>query len=50
MDELFLGFDLSTQSLSVVVINSSLNIIKEETVNFDSELDFGTKGKFLPID
>jgi xylulokinase len=42
--DIFLGFDLSTQSLSVVAINSSLEVIKEENVNFDSDLDFGTKG------
>lgn len=45
MTDLFLGFDLSTQSLSVVVINSSLTIIKEDSVNFDSELSYGTKGE-----
>jgi len=44
MESVFLGFDLSTQSLSVVALNSNLSIITEANVNFDSELDFATKG------
>lgn len=37
-DSLFLGFDSSTQSLKATVLNSYLNIVTSEIVNFDSEL------------
>lgn len=37
-DALFLGFDSSTQSLKATVLDSSLNIVTSEIVNFDSEL------------
>uniref|UniRef100_A0A5B7ASC5 Xylulose kinase n=1 Tax=Davidia involucrata TaxID=16924 RepID=A0A5B7ASC5_DAVIN len=37
-DSLFLGFDNSTQSLKATVLDSNLNIVTSEIVNFDSEL------------
>jgi sugar (pentulose or hexulose) kinase len=44
MSQTYLGFDLSTQSLRVVAIDSKYSILKETIVHFDSELDFGTSG------
>jgi xylulokinase len=43
---LFLGFDLSTQSLKATVLDGrTLTVVKELSVNFDSELPhYGTKG------
>nr|GMD89206.1 xylulose kinase-like [Ipomoea batatas] len=37
-DSLFLGFDSSTQSMKVTVLDANLNIVATEMVNFDSEL------------
>ncbi|XAR62030.1 Xylulokinase [Bertholletia excelsa] len=37
-DSLFLGFDSSTQSLKATVLDSTLNIIHSDSINFDSEL------------
>ncbi|CAA2984457.1 Xylulose kinase [Olea europaea subsp. europaea] len=37
-DAYFLGFDSSTQSLKATVLDSNLNIVAAEIVNFDSEL------------
>ncbi|XP_019175377.1 PREDICTED: xylulose kinase-like [Ipomoea nil] len=37
-DALFLGFDSSTQSMKVTVLDANLNIVATEMVNFDSEL------------
>ncbi|KAJ8762503.1 hypothetical protein K2173_007942 [Erythroxylum novogranatense] len=37
-DSLFLGFDSSTQSLKATVLDSNLNVVKSELVNFDSDL------------
>ncbi|KAI3767843.1 hypothetical protein L2E82_18272 [Cichorium intybus] len=37
-DALFLGFDSSTQSLKAIVLDSSLNIVTSDILNFDSEL------------
>lgn len=37
-DALFLGFDSSTQSLKATILDSNLNIVTSEIVNFDSEL------------
>ncbi|KAA8528414.1 hypothetical protein F0562_035769 [Nyssa sinensis] len=37
-DSLFLGFDNSTQSLKATVLDSNLNIVTSDIVNFDSEL------------
>uniref|UniRef100_A0A5B7AUY8 Xylulose kinase n=1 Tax=Davidia involucrata TaxID=16924 RepID=A0A5B7AUY8_DAVIN len=37
-DSLFLGFDSSTQSVKATVLDSNLNIVTSEIVNFDSEL------------
>lgn len=37
-DALFLGFDSSTQSLKATVLDSKLNIVTSEIVNFDLEL------------
>ncbi|XP_043692044.1 xylulose kinase 2 [Telopea speciosissima] len=37
-DSLFLGFDSSTQSLKATVLDSNLNIVTSEVVQFDSEL------------
>ncbi|XP_071710788.1 xylulose kinase 2-like [Rutidosis leptorrhynchoides] len=37
-DSLFLGLDNSTQSLKATVLDSNLNIVCTEIVNFDSEL------------
>ncbi|KAK8954421.1 hypothetical protein KSP39_PZI002963 [Platanthera zijinensis] len=37
-DSLFLGFDSSTQSLKVTVLDSNLTIVGSETVHFDSQL------------
>ncbi|KAK1316656.1 hypothetical protein QJS10_CPA05g01647 [Acorus calamus] len=43
-DSLFLGFDSSTQSLKVTVLDAKLTIVATETVHFDSELPhYGTK-------
>lgn len=42
---LFLGFDLSTQQLKVIVVDSDLCICEEEVVQFDEELpEFSTNG------
>jgi xylulokinase len=43
---LFLGFDLSTQSLKATVLDgTNLTVVKELSVNFDSDLPhYGTKG------
>lgn len=41
----FLGLDLSTQSLKATIIDEKLDVICEESVNFDADLpEFGTKG------
>lgn len=37
-DSLFLGFDSSTQSLKATVLDSNLNIVASEQLQFDSEL------------
>jgi len=37
-DSLFLGFDISIQSLKATVLDSNLRIVLSETVHFDSEL------------
>ncbi|XP_057470244.1 LOW QUALITY PROTEIN: xylulose kinase 2-like [Actinidia eriantha] len=37
-DALFLGFDSSTQSLKATVLDSTLNIVHSDIVNFDSDL------------
>ncbi|KAL1916969.1 uncharacterized protein VTP21DRAFT_5166 [Calcarisporiella thermophila] len=43
-EDLFVAFDLSTQSLKCTVVNSNLQIILEESVNFDKDLpEFNTK-------
>jgi len=42
---LFLGLDSSTQSLSAVALDDSLNIVAAESINFDAELpSFQTEG------
>lgn len=42
---LFLGFDLSTQQLKVIAVDSDLCICEEDVVQFDEELpEFGTSG------
>uniref|UniRef100_A0A2P2LB76 Xylulose kinase n=2 Tax=Rhizophora mucronata TaxID=61149 RepID=A0A2P2LB76_RHIMU len=47
-DSLFLGFDSSTQSLKATVLDSSLNIVKSESIHFDSDLPhYNTKGGVL---
>nr|XP_043614806.1 xylulose kinase 2-like isoform X3 [Erigeron canadensis] len=44
-DSLFLGLDNSTQSLKATVLDSSLNIVCTEIINFDTELPhYKTKG------
>ena len=41
----FLGFDLSTQQLKALIIDSELNVIQEASVHFDNDLpEFGTHG------
>lgn len=41
---LFLGFDSSTQSLKVTALNSSLQTVKSEAINFDASFPhYGTK-------
>ncbi|PSS31526.1 Xylulose kinase [Actinidia chinensis var. chinensis] len=37
-DSLFLGFDSSTQSLKATVLDSTLNIVHSDIINFDSDL------------
>lgn len=45
-EQLFLGLDLSTQSLKAVVIDSSLNVVHESHVSFHETLDvlYGCSG------
>ena len=41
----FLGLDSSTQAIKAALIDSSLNVVYEQTVNFDKELpEFKTEG------
>lgn len=43
MAPLFLGLDLSTQSLKAVLISEDTNLVHESTVHFDSDLpSYGT--------
>ena len=37
-EDLFLGFDFSTQQIKAIVINDHLKIVAEENVNFDQDL------------
>ena len=37
-EDLFLGFDFSTQQIKATVINNDLKIVAEEHVNFDQDL------------
>ncbi|XP_051538537.1 xylulose kinase [Myxocyprinus asiaticus] len=44
-DSCFLGFDFSTQQLKVVAVNGNLEVIHQNSVQFDSELpEFSTHG------
>lgn len=44
-DELFLGVDLSTQSLKTVLMDEGKNVLHESSLNFDADLpEFGTLG------
>ncbi|OWA50679.1 Xylulose kinase [Hypsibius exemplaris] len=44
-DSLYLGLDLSTQQLKALIVGEQLEVVREETVHFDSELpEFGTQG------
>lgn len=38
MSELFLGLDLSTQQLKALIVGEQLEVVKEESVHFDTEL------------
>ncbi|KAK9380770.1 uncharacterized protein V2V93DRAFT_335265 [Kockiozyma suomiensis] len=51
-DDLFLGFDLSTQQIKVIAINSKLEPIIEANVEFDVDTpEYGTKkGVFTNVD
>ncbi|KAM9100542.1 xylulose kinase isoform X1 [Sarcophilus harrisii] len=41
----YLGWDFSTQQVKVIAVDEKLNVIYEESVNFDKELpEFGTQG------
>lgn len=45
---LFLGLDASTQSLKASLLSSTLDVISELSVHFDSDLpQYGTKGGVL---
>ena len=47
-EKLFLGLDLSTQGLKATVIDETLTVVCEESVNFDADLpEFGTEGGAL---
>ena len=44
-DPLFLGFDLSTQQMKALAIDSKMNIVEETSVNFEKDLpEFRTVG------
>lgn len=44
-DQLFLGFDFSTQQVKAIVINNSLSVVYEAAVQFDKDLpQYGTQG------
>ncbi|KAK2155300.1 hypothetical protein LSH36_243g02010 [Paralvinella palmiformis] len=44
-DELYLGFDFSTQQVKVIAIDKRLNIVYEDGVKFDTDLpEFKTRG------
>lgn len=44
---LFVGFDLSTQSHSTVVVDENFKVVKEGSVNFDTDLPhYNTQGIF----
>ncbi len=44
-DGLFLGLDLSTQGLKSTIIDASLRVVYEQSVNFDRDLpSYGTRG------
>lgn len=48
---LFLGFDLSTQQLKAIVVNSSASIVHESAVHFDTDLPhYGTLNGALHLD
>jgi xylulokinase len=51
--KLALGFDLSTQSLSCLVLSYSGDVVYEDCFNFDAELPhYGTKNgmvSFVPV-
>ncbi|XP_068939842.1 xylulose kinase [Petaurus breviceps papuanus] len=41
----YLGWDFSTQQVKVIAVDEKLNVIYEESINFDKELpEFGTQG------
>ena len=43
--QLFLGFDLSTQQMKALAIGDKLNVIEEASVHFENDLpEFGTEG------
>lgn len=48
IDDLFLGLDASTQGLKASLLSSTLDVIAELAVNFDTDLPkYGTKGGVL---
>jgi sugar (pentulose or hexulose) kinase len=47
--ELFLGLDLSTQSLTAVVISTEAGLVRQESINFDQAYPgYSTRGGVLP--
>ena len=48
-DPLFLGLDVSTQSLTALIVDAAAHLVARECVRFDDELpEFGTVGGQLP--
>lgn len=48
--EIFLGIDLSTQSVKATVIDSSAKVIQEILVNFEADLPhYKTQGRYYKI-
>jgi xylulokinase len=43
MSSLYLGLDLSTQQLKALIVGEQLEVVRQETVHFDTELpEFGS--------